>query len=99
MPAQTEMWIQPLQYEYLDGGQARRLTPVEVHQRVLERRAEWLARDLDRRHDEARIAAALEADPDLAAAFEPHALHGQFPRYGIVLDDALRQRLLCALRP
>ena len=47
MPAQTEMWIQPLQYEYLDGGQARRLTPAEVHQRVLERRAEWLAWDLE----------------------------------------------------
>ena len=92
----TEIWIGSLQHQATDdAGGVRRLSPAEVHERALERRAGWLAWELDRTDGEARIAAAIEADPDLAAALAPRALDAG--RYSIVLDDALRARLRAAI--
>ena len=91
----VEIWINALQHQPLDQGRLRRLTPTEVHERALERRADWLAWDLARPEDEDRIAQAIEADPDLAAALEPRALDDN--RIGLVVDDAIRTKLRRAL--
>ena len=98
----VEIWIHALQPEPVEaeGLRMRRLTPEEVHQRVLDRRAGWLAWELGSpEHDDriAEIADALDADPDLAAALEPRELDES--RIGIVVDDELRGRLRCALDP
>ena len=94
MTSATELWVNTL-HEPLGDGTARRLTATEIHQRAREFRPEWLARALGRRLDETRIAAALYADPDLDAAFEPHALDDE--RIGIVVDEDLLARLRIAI--
>ena len=80
-----EIWIDALQYEYLDNGEVRRLTAHEVHQRFLERRAKCLAFELGTPDDEHRIEPAIAALTTLAAALEPHALDNR--RVGIVLEN------------
>ena len=96
MTTATEIRVNTL-HEPLGDGTARRLTAAELHQRALELRPGWLARELGRRPDEARIAAALDADPDLDAAFEPGALDDE--RVGIVVDEARLDRLRSAVTP
>ena len=96
----VEIWIDTLQHEPVDaeGLRIRRLTPAEVHQRALDRRAGWLARELGSpEHDErtAAIGAVIEADPVLAEALEPRQFDAG--RYGIVLDEPVRARLRAAL--
>ena len=96
----AEIWIDALQHEPAgaEGLRMRRLTPEEVHQRALDRRAGWLACELgcpERDERTAAIGAAIEADPILAAALEPRELDGG--RYGIVLDEPVRARLRAAL--
>ena len=93
----TEIWIHALQHEPVDadGLRMRRLAAGEVHQRVLERRAGWLAWELGSTELETRVAAAIDADPDLTTALEPRALDEH--RIGIVLDEDLRARLRAAI--
>lgn len=93
----VEIWIASLQHDVQNDGTARRLTSDEVHQRALASRPEWLACELDRRSDEARIADVLASHPDLNAAFAPHPLDAH--RIGIVVDQALLSRLSAALAP
>ena len=90
----TEIWINTL-HEPLGDGTARRLTAAELHQRARELRPEWLARELGRRDHEARIADALEANPDLDATFEPRALDDE--RVGILVDEDRLGRLRTAI--
>ena len=90
-----EICIDASQHEFIDDRRARRLTPAEVHQRALDRRPGWIAWHLGRIGDEALIAAALDADPHLAADLEPRMLDGN--RIGIVVDDALVARIAAAL--
>ena len=73
----------------------RHLTPPEVRQRALDARAGCIAWELDRRHDEARIAAAITADPALDEALNPRMLDER--RIGIVDDDDLLARVSAAL--
>ena len=94
MAQPVEIWINTL-HEPLNDGTARRLTADELHQRARELRPEWLARELGRRLDEARIADTLGADPDLDAAFEPRALDDE--RIGIIVDEDLLARLRTAI--
>ena len=93
----VEIWIASLQHDVQDNGAARRLTSDEVHQRALASRPDWLACELDRRGDEAQIAAALASHSDLDAAFAPRPLDAH--RIGIVVDQALLSRLSAALVP
>ena len=94
----VEIWISALQHEPTDdAGGVRHLTPAEVHKRARKRLPSWLAWELGAPEDEERtaaIAAALDADPTLAAALTPHALDPN--RIGIVLTDALRERVRTA---
>ena len=93
----TEIYINSLQYEFVDDLRARRLTRAEVLDRVVRRRANWLAFELGRPDDEERIAAAIDADPHLTTALEPRDLHGR--NVGIVVDEAILARLREALSP
>ena len=92
-----ELWIDALQHSMTDraGFARRRLSPDEVHKRVLDSRPGWLARELDRPEDEARIAAVLAANPGLDAALAPRRLDAR--RIGIVVDEPLLSRLSAAL--
>lgn len=91
-----ELYINALQHESGEDGLARRrLTPAEVHRRALDRRPGWIAWHLGRIGDEELIAAALAADPHLAADLEPRMLDAR--RIGIVVDDALATRIAAAL--
>ena len=96
-PVPTEIWIHALQHEPVDadGLHMRRLTAGEVHQRVLERRAGWLAWELGSTELETQIAAAINADPELTTALEPREFDER--RIGIVLDENLRTRLRAAI--
>ena len=94
MTTATEIWINTL-HEPPGDGTARRLTVAELHQRARKLRPEWLARELGRRLDEARIADTLDAGPDLDAAFEPRALDDD--RVGIVVDEDRLDRLRTAI--
>ena len=81
-------------YDWLDDGNARRLTSDEVLERARERLPGWLAWETGSPEDEERtaaIAAALDADPALDAALAPRALDSD--RVGIELTDALRERV------
>ena len=91
----TGIWVNSL-HEPAGDGTARRLTEAEIHQRARDLRPEWLACELGRRIDEDSIAAALEADPDLDAAFALRALDDQ--RIGIVVDEDRLDRLRTAIR-
>ena len=91
-----EIYINALQHESDEDGCARRrLTLAEVHQRALDSRPGWIAWHLGRIGDEALIAAALDADPYLAADLEPRMLDNN--RIGIVVDEALITRIAAAL--
>ena len=91
----TEIWVNTL-HEPLGDGTARRLTEAEIHQRARDLRPQWLACELGRRLDEASIAAALDADPDLDQIFEPRALDDE--RIGIVVDEDRLTQLRTAIR-
>ena len=93
----TEIWINALQHEPIDddGRRMRRLTPAEVHQRVIDRRAGWLAWELGRHEDDRQIALAIETHPELAAAVEPRQLDEN--RLGIVVDEQLLDHVRTAI--
>lgn len=81
----TEIWIDAVQHHPQGDGTARRLTAAEVHRQARDLRPQWLACQLDRRLDEASIAATLDADPDLDQLFAPRTLDDE--RIGIVVDE------------
>ena len=91
----VEIWINALQYEYLDDGQARRLTAPEVLQRFRDRRASCLAFELGTPDDEHSVEPAIAATPTLAAALAPRALDNR--RVGIVLEDHILAELRAAI--
>lgn len=91
-----EIWMDTLQHHAVgEAGEARRLRPDEVRRQALDSRPGWLARELDRRGDEALVADALAAHPELDAALTPRLLDPR--RIGIVVDEHLLARLSAAL--
>lgn len=91
-----EIWMDTLQHRTADeAGAARRLSPDEVRRQALDSRPGWLAQELDRRGDEALVADALAAQPELDAALAPRLLDTR--RIGIVVDEHLLARLSAAL--
>ena len=100
MTVATEIWIPALQHVPVDakGLTMRRLTDAEVLQQARERLGGWLAWELGSPEDEPTAAAverAIEADAVLGDALAPRALDAR--RVGIVLDDAVRERLRTAI--